>query len=73
MRRIFIERQGVSPESLIFEAINLLNGRVNVRIAHSEGMGGLLWVADGDLESARRILSAGAITSSPIEELHKRN
>ncbi len=73
MRRIFIERRGVSPEFLIFEAINLLNGRVKVRIAHPRGVGGLLWVADGDLERAQRILSAAAITSSVLDDLRKRN
>lgn len=73
MRRIFIERQGVNPELLIFEAINLLNNKVKVRIAHPKGMGGLLWVADSDLERAQTILSAAAITSAAIEDLHKRN
>ncbi len=73
MRRIFIERRGVDPEVLIFQAINLINHKVNVRIAHPKGMGGLLWIADGDLERAQRILSEAAITSSPIDDLHHRN
>lgn len=51
MRRIFIQRQGVNPEFLIFQAINLLNDKVKVRIAHPTGLGGLLWIADGDLEA----------------------
>lgn len=67
MRRIFIERKGVNPEFVIFEAINLLNDRVKVRIAQPRGFGGLLWVADGDLERARRILSAAEIRNSAAD------
>lgn len=73
MRRIFIERRGVNPEFLIFQAINLLNDKVKVRIAHPKGMGGLLWVADGDLDRARSILSAASITNSAADVLQKRN